>query len=142
MLKFSRREDYAIIIINELVKNHNSRLVPLSEIAKDYSISLYFLRNLAFQLKNAGLIKATEGKSGGYYLAKKPENIKMGEILKIFASSTLLNCCSAKNSKSKNTSRVCPQASHCVSGNAWRRLNKEFLDKIYALSLVEFLGYN
>lgn len=138
MIKFSRREDYAIILVNSLARNYNKRLVPLSEIAKEYSISLLFLRNLAVELRNAGIIKAVEGKSGGYYLTKAPSILKMGDILKIFAKNQLLACCP---SDSKHHTRVCPKEEYCITGNIWRQLNKEFLDKVYNLTLTEFINY-
>ena len=140
MIRFSKREDYAIILVNELARNYNKRLVPLSEIAKSYSISVLFLRNLAHDLKNAGIIKAVEGKSGGYYLLKNPQSLKMGSVLSIFTKNQLLNCCS--NAFDKKHARKCPKQDKCITGNVWRSLNKEFIDKIYNLSIKEFMGYN
>lgn len=140
MIRLSKREDYAIILVNELARNYNKRLVPLSEIANEYSISVLFLRNLAHDLKNAGIIKATEGKTGGYYLVKKPKSLKMGEILSIFSKNQLLDCCTT--GKSDKHARSCPREDNCITGNVWRKLNKEFIDKIYNLSLMEFLNYN
>lgn len=138
MIKFSRREDYAIILINKLAEEHDKRLVPLSEIAQEYSISLLFLRNLAQEMRRAGLIKAIEGKTGGYYLTREPQKIKMGEVLSIFSKNQLLECCPVNQ---KTHTRTCPKKDSCVTGNVWRQLNKEFLDKIYNLSVIEFMTY-
>lgn len=140
MIRFSKREDYAIILINELAQNYNKRLVPLSEIANDYNISVLFLRNLAQDLKNAGIIKAVEGKSGGYFLVKNPEKLKMGEVLGTFSENPLMECCPI--GKDKKHTRKCPKQDYCITGNVWRKMNKEFIDKIYGLSLREFLSYN
>jgi len=138
MIRFSRSEDYAIVIVGSLAKDYQKRLVPLSDIAKEYDISTLFLRNLANELREAGVIKATEGKGGGYYLTKKPNEIKMGEILAIFSNKQHLVCCPTDTPGSQ---RVCPKEKYCVAGNVWRQLNKEFLDKIYNLTLDAFLSY-
>jgi len=138
MIKFSRREDYAIILVNKLAKEYNKRLVPLSEIAAEYEISLFFLRNLANSLRTSGIIKAIEGKTGGYALTKAPENIKMGEILQIFSKEEEMTCCS----DTEEHKRTCPQKKSCIAGNTWRQLNKEFIDKVYNLSLIEFINYS
>ncbi|HSX09144.1 MAG TPA: Rrf2 family transcriptional regulator [Candidatus Saccharimonadales bacterium] len=138
MIRFSRSEDYAIILVNKLAAEYNRRLVTLTEVAKEYDISLFFLRNLATILRNAGLIKATEGKFGGYTLTKNPKKIKMGDILRNFSSDEELTCCS----NDKDHARVCPKQKNCVAGNTWRKLNKEFIDKVYNLSLNEFVSYN
>lgn len=139
MIKFSRREDYAVILVNKLAKEYQKRLVPLSEVAREYNISVLFLRNLANDLRVAGIIKAIEGKSGGYYIEKNPKQIKMGDILKVFSKESIFQCCPT-GSKSKNK-RHCPKEDFCEAGNIWRQLNKEFLEKIYNLSLQEFMEY-
>lgn len=140
MIRLSKREDYAIILINELAKNYNKRLVPLSEIASGYSISVLFLRNLAYDMKNEGVIKAVEGKAGGYYLAKDPSKLKMGDVLRIFSKNQLVECCDTPGSGKH--ARVCPKQDRCITGNVWRKLNKEFIDKIYDLSVKDFMRYN
>jgi len=137
MIKFSRREDYAIILVNSLAREYDKRLVSLTEISQEYNISLFFLRNLANILRAHGLIRAVEGKTGGYTLTKDPDIIKMGEILKIFSNEDQLTCCS----ESDTHKRICPQKKNCVAGNTWRQLNKEFLDKVYTLTLIEFMTY-
>lgn len=139
MIRFSRSEDYAIVIVGALAKEYKKRLVPLSDIAREYAISTLFLRNIANELRDAGVIKAVEGKNGGYYLTKKPEEIKMGEILAIFSSKQHLTCCPVDNKT--GTARICPKEKYCVAGNVWRQLNKEFIDKVYNLSLDRFLAY-
>ncbi len=138
MIKFSRREDYAVILVNKLAEEYNKRVVPLSEVAEEFNISLLFLRNLANDLRNAKIIKALEGKSGGYTLVKDPSKLKMGEVLSVF-SNQLVACCPKNNDKKH--ARVCPKQEFCITGNVWRKLNKEFLDKVYNLSLTEFIAY-
>lgn len=137
MLRFSKREDYAVILLSKLTKNYGKKLIPLSEVAREYKISVLFLRNLANELRNADIIKAIEGKNGGYFLQKDPKTLKMGEILQIFSKTPLLECCSF-DQKHKN---ACKKTSICDPGFIWRRLNKEFLENIYNLSLLEFTNY-
>lgn len=137
MIRLSRREDYAVILMNALVESYAKRLVPLSTVAKEYDLSLLFLRNVAGDLRTAGVIKAVEGKGGGYSLAKDPQMLTMGDVLRIFAKEDVLTCCSMEGKADHK--RVCPQKDRCVAGNVWRKLNKELMDKVYHLSLNEFL---
>ena len=37
--------------------------------------------------------------------------------------------------------RRCPKPKSCLAGNAWRQLNKEFIDRVHNLSLQAFLEY-
>lgn len=138
MITFSRSEDYAIILINKLSLEYDKRLVTLTEIAREYDISLFFLRNLAIKLRTAGLIQATEGKTGGYALTNAPEKIKMGDILQVFSNNQVLICCP----KNKDNNRTCPQQENCIAGNNWRDLNKEFINKVYELTFSDFMKFN
>lgn len=136
MIRFSKREDYTVMLVHALAQQYGKRLVPLSEIASRYKISVLFLRNLANELRQNNIIKATEGKNGGYFLEKDPKTIKIGDILSIFTNKPMLQCCAVGKDKTK-----CPKEKFCEPGHIWRRLNKEFLDKIYNLSVTEFMSY-
>lgn len=131
MYRFSKKEDYAFILVGELVGSYKKRLVPVSEIARDYNISPLFLRNLASNLKKNGIIGAVEGAKGGYYLLNSPKKIKIKDILKCFSSKAFFQCCQIK----------CPQEKRCLSSSSWKKINNEFMDKIANLSIQEFLNY-
>ncbi|MFH1832566.1 MAG: Rrf2 family transcriptional regulator [Candidatus Levyibacteriota bacterium] len=134
MIRFSKKEDYAMILLNELFKNYNKRLVPLSEVACNFNISALFLRNLANQLSKMKIIKAVEGKNGGYFLNKNPKELKIGEILGAFSDKPFLQCCS------QSLLTRCPREKICQVSSIWKKINVEFLNKIYNLSFYEFIN--
>lgn len=138
MIRLSKKEDYAILLINKLIQNYNVKLVPLSEVAKDYKISLLFLRKLARKLKEAGIIKAVEGKKGGYILEKDPKKLTVGDILLPFSNKPILDCCSFVQKPFVR----CNKINFCVPGIAWRKINKEIVEKIYNVSFLEFISIN
>lgn len=142
MIRFSRREDYAVILITKLAENYNKRLVSLTEIAKEYSISLLFLRNIANDLRTSGVIAATEGKNGGYTLTNNPKTVKMGKILGSFSKDSIMECCAVGSSNARNhLVGKCPKEGHCRPGYIWRKINKDFLEQISNLTIDEFLRY-
>lgn len=137
MLKLSKKEDYSIVFLSELVANYKKRVTSISEVSKKYTISPLFLRNLVIELKKSSFIKAKEGKNGGYFLANNPSKIKLGQILNVL-SKPILDCCALTGAQIKND---CPNKSLCKPGFVWKKLNKEFLDKVSDLNLVEFFNY-
>lgn len=142
MIRFSRKEDYAVILITKLAENFNKRLVSLSEVAKEYSISILFLRNIANDLRTAGIVTAVEGKNGGYSLKNNPKTLKMGNVLGAFSKDSVLECCSVGSKSSKHhLFGKCPKGSNCRPGYIWRKINKDFLEKISSLSVEQFLKY-
>ena len=134
MIRFSKSEDYVILLLNALTINYKKRLVPLSKVARDYHIPLLFLRNIANVLMRAGFIKAVEGKKGGYQLAKSPKDITLGNVLRSFSHKPLLASCS-----DDSPACVCGDNSVCSTGTAWRRVNQKFLESVSHISLGEFV---
>lgn len=135
MVKFSKREDYGMILIAKLYQNYGKKLTPLSEVAREYKISLLFLRQLANNLRKANLISALEGRNGGYELQKSPRLIKIGEVITALSGKSILECCEpGKNKK-------CALEKFCPSGFAWRKLNNQFLEQIYPLTLEKFFRH-
>lgn len=134
MVRFSKKEDYAVILVNKLVAEFNNRFVPLSEVAQENKISILFLRNIALDLRKAGIITSQEGKNGGYKLAKNPQKIQFGELLRAVSNRPLFTCCQ------KTKDGMC-NANLCPHGPSLSRIKNEFFEKIYNLSLVEFVNY-
>lgn len=135
MIHFSKTEEYAVLLLNALTASYNKRLVPLSEVAREYHIPLLFLRNIANKLKHGNVIDAVEGKSGGYRLTKSPQELTLGEILRVFTDKPLLASCADGHHEC-----VCGKQNVCHTGTPWRRVNQEFLERVANISLGDFVN--
>ncbi len=58
------------------------RLMSLAEVARRSGISRRYLEQLAFLLKNAGLIQGFSGRHGGYALSRPAETISVGDVVR------------------------------------------------------------
>ncbi len=128
MIRFSKREDDAVILIGELVKQFGKRVVSLSEVAKKHNISVLFLRNIAADLRKADLIEAVEGKNGGYKLKKAPDQMQLGEIISAVSKQSIFSCC--QNTKDGKCS-----ANACPHGFSLRRAHNTFLETLVKKTL-------
>ena len=54
------------------------------EISEEMAVPRDYLIQLALRLRKAGLIKARPGKSGGYMLSRKPDDISIAHIINAF----------------------------------------------------------
>jgi Rrf2 family nitric oxide-sensitive transcriptional repressor len=85
---------------------HSDRLITIEEAAGVYGISRTHLMKVANQLTRAGYLKAVRGRSGGLALAKRPNRIKLGDVLCATEPDfALVECFSANNR--------CPISSSC-----------------------------
>ncbi|GAA0327195.1 cysteine metabolism transcriptional regulator CymR [Oceanobacillus oncorhynchi subsp. oncorhynchi] len=82
-MKVSTKGRYGLTIMIDLAKNEENGPISLKVIAKDNDLSEHYLEQLASPLRNAGLIKSIRGAYGGYQLAKKPEEIKAGDVIRV-----------------------------------------------------------
>lgn len=66
-----------------LAKNYGEGPTSLKQIAQENNLSEHYLEQLASPLRNAGLVKSIRGAYGGYILAREPEKITAGEVIRV-----------------------------------------------------------
>ncbi len=71
----------ALKIMIELAHNADGGFISLGDVAERQRESLKYLEASAAQLSAAGLVISARGKSGGYKLARNPEEYTVAEIL-------------------------------------------------------------
>lgn len=78
----SAKTEYACVAAIHLAEKYSlSEPVRVRDIAGTHGIPSSFLVQILLQLKSAGLVVSTRGASGGYQLAKSPEETSLGEIV-------------------------------------------------------------
>lgn len=79
---FTATSEYACVAMLELASRYTQGLpVPLKTIAEGNGIDKQYLVQVLLQLKAAGLVTSTRGASGGYLLARPPEQITLADVL-------------------------------------------------------------
>ena len=73
--------DYAMRVLIYLGVR-SDRLCQISEIAKTYAISRNHLVKVVHGLARGSFIKTYRGRAGGITLARKPEEIRLGDVLR------------------------------------------------------------
>jgi len=79
----SKKSQYAFKALGYLSEKFNDGPVLISEIARKKKIPLKFLENILLELKKADILDSKKGKGGGYFLKKKPEQIKVATIIRL-----------------------------------------------------------
>jgi len=87
-----------------------------------------YLEQLVVPLKNASLIRSVAGKHGGYYLARDPKDIPIGEIVEAsIGPIKLLDCL--------DSDFECELLNVCTSRRMWGLINTRITDVLYDYSL-------
>jgi Rrf2 family protein len=83
-MRLSKRGEYGIRSLLFLAKNSSAgELVQIKQIASQENIPLKYLEQILLTLRHAGLLHSRMGIGGGYYLAKSPNQISLGQIVRV-----------------------------------------------------------
>ena len=78
----SRKAKYGLKALLMLAREHDKGPILVSDIAKREAIPQKFLGLILLELKRRGLLQSRKGRGGGYFLAKNPESITLGQIIR------------------------------------------------------------
>jgi Rrf2 family protein len=91
----SQRTRYTIRALLHLADRYGQGPVQLTEIAEAQNIPGKFLTVMLSNMRRAGLVETMRGREGGYWLAKPPNQISYGDIVRLTRGSLgLLPCAS------------------------------------------------
>ncbi len=79
----SNKTKYALKALLVLAKEYGQGPVLISDIAQREDIPRKFLELILLELKNQGILQSKKGKGGGYALAREPQAISVGHVIRI-----------------------------------------------------------
>ena len=83
-MKLSKRGEYGLKAMIDLAsQTEPTAVTQIKDIAARQQIPVKFLEQILLTLKNAGLLRSRAGVGGGYYLAKAPEAITLGQVVRV-----------------------------------------------------------
>ena len=94
----SKKTRYAIVALTSLARKYGMGPVQIREIAEEEKIPQSFLENILLDLKKTGILGSNLGKSGGYYLLKKPEDVTLADVVRQFEGTISLLYCVSESS--------------------------------------------
>ena len=80
-MRLTRYTDYALRVLIHLGAQPD-RVCSIAEIARAYGVSQNHLMKVAHDLGKAGYVEGVRGRTGGIRLARPPETINVGAVLR------------------------------------------------------------
>jgi Rrf2 family protein len=78
----TKKAKYGLQAVLSLARDYGKGPVTISDLAKREVIPKKFLESILLELKNRNILYSIKGKNGGYVLAKPPNEISMGEVVR------------------------------------------------------------
>jgi len=111
-VKVSKRGEYALraLIDFGLAAALGRPLLQVSELASKEDLPVKFLEQILMQLKSAGYLESRRGKRGGYLLSRPPENICIGQVIRLIDGPLAPIACVSQTAYERCS---CPDEEHC-----------------------------
>jgi len=116
-MKLTSKGRYAVMAMADLASNNVNHPTSLTEISLRQGISISFLEQIFLKLKRNNLVKSSRGPSGGYFLTKQPEEIKLSNIIRAVDEKVKTVGCKKDSKKGCNGKSI-----KCITHNLWDEL--------------------
>ena len=83
-MKLTKRGEYGLKALIDLAALDDPQAATqIKDIARRQQIPVKFLEQILLTLRNAGILRSRAGVGGGYYLAKPPAEITLGQVVRL-----------------------------------------------------------
>ncbi len=130
----STRGRYALRVMIDLAENGNGQYIAMKKIADRQGVSLKYLERILPVLTQNGIVEGIHGKGGGYRLTKKPEEYRVGDILRLTEGNLVPVSCL------EDGAPICERANECRTLPMWKELNKlvnDYFDNVRLSDLLK-----
>jgi Rrf2 family transcriptional regulator, nitric oxide-sensitive transcriptional repressor len=131
-MQVSLHADYALRVLVHL-GTHSDRLVTTQEISDAYGISKHHLVRVVHTLAEHGYVDIQAGRSGGVRLAREPELIRLGDVIRnAEPNMRLVECFDGQTN-------TCPIASVCALKGMLNEALQAFLTSLNRYTVADVL---
>lgn len=130
----STRGRYALRVMIDLAENGKGEYIAMKKIAERQGISLKYLERILPVLTQNQIIEGVQGKGGGYRLTRKPEEYKVGEILRLTEGNLAPVSCLEIGAK------PCAKRDECRTLPMWTKLHDMITDYLDSVLLSDLMA--
>ena len=128
-MKLSSKTHYGLIACHILGVNYPDKSVSASTLEKHIGVSGKYLEKIMRMLANRNIVMANRGANGGYFLAREPKDIAIGEIVRALEDDMEIIECVSKERNCK----CCPTSS------VWKKLYEGINGLLDSMSLEQMI---
>jgi Rrf2 family protein len=108
----TRKGKYGLKALVHLAALPEGRLAFVTDIAEANNIPKKFLDGILGDLRKAGFVRSKTGKDGGYTLARAPEDIRVGHVIRVLDGPLAPIACASRTAYQRCDD--CPNEKKCT----------------------------
>jgi Rrf2 family protein len=133
----SKKSRYAMVALVKLAREYGKGPIQISEIALSEKIPQRFLENILLELKKKGVLSSKLGKSGGYFLQQKPEDVLLSEVIRDFDGPLALMPCVSE--RYYQPCEFCKDEASCNIRNVFKDIRDYTNQKLGSTTLKDLM---
>lgn len=126
---------YGVRAMFQLACHWGKGPVSLRVVADEQDLSLNYLEQIMPELRGADLVSSVRGRHGGYELARKPEELSVGEIIRALEGPVCVSACAEPDPDFDE----CGRGAFCVSRLLWMKVHRQIQDALDSVSLQDLV---
>ena len=130
----TQKTRYSMLALTKLAKEYGKGTLMINQIAESEKIPKRFLESILLELKKNGYLGSKLGKNGGYYLIKKPEEVSLLEIIRLFEGTIAMLACTSE--KYYQPCEHCKDESTCPIRHTFKDIREYTYNKLANTSLA------
>lgn len=127
----------ALLVLGDEAAGDQPIPISIQEIARRSETPKRFLEQILLEIRNAGVVKATRGRSGGYILIKQPKEIQIAELLRLIDGPIAPLPCLSRRAYQRCAD--CSDEAQCRIRRTFAEIYWSYLILIESLTLEELL---
>ncbi|MCW2278047.1 RrF2 family transcriptional regulator [Heliophilum fasciatum] len=131
-MKLSTKGQYGLRAMFDLAQHHGPGPISLKLVADRQDISEHYLEQIMAVLRKAGLVNSLRGPQGGYLLARSPEEITVGDIIRVLEGPVAPVDCVNDDVQDK-----CSRSPECVTRLVWAKVRDAIEQVIDSITLAD-----
>jgi len=137
-MKFSTQEEYGLRCLIRIARFHEmGKALTIPEISRGEGITEHTTAKILRALRLGGFIESARGHLGGYTLARSPEEILVGNVLKELGGKLYDESFCTSHSKGE---LLCSVTSDCTVRSLWILIQNSVDNAISGMYLSDLLG--
>jgi Rrf2 family protein len=133
MLRFTKRADYGLMAIHYIAVHADEAAVSAKRIAEEFRIPPERLAKILQRLAKKKLIASHNGPKGGYLLARPPEEITVGQVVRALEGPIRIVSCMVIEDD-------CPQFSRCNLRRPVQKIQDSISYMLDTMTLAELVA--
>jgi len=133
----TRKTKYALRALIHLAGRDRQTPVLIADLAREERIPRKFLERILLDLKSRGVLRSQKGKGGGYFLARAPHEISLGDVLRFLDGPLAPVSCVSQTAYAP--CRECSDEATCGIRSVMKEVRDAIADIVDATTLADLV---